>query len=442
MTILDPDFGWHLKMGERIVSGPFPFTDPLSYTMYSYPYVDHEWGSDVILFLLYRIGGIVLLSVSVSVITLCSLFAVLSYLRVKKWEQALLLLFSGALISPFLENRPLVISWLLFAGVLIALQEPSGKKQFFMLPLLFFLWTNLHGSFPIGLVFVLLSILYSFVKRKITFVRGGLLLLTCIIATFLSPYGIGGWKEFFQTMMMDIGNTSLIEWQQGFTSSSFLPLCFFVLLAFSGMVMFRKKFSALEWGEFVFLCIFSITAQRFIPYALLVTNLLLAKSVSFFTKETISQKYLVVLSLISLFLIVTSFRVSFFQANAFSENNAYPKQATLYILSHPFKGHLLTIYNWGGYVLWKFPGQKDFVDGRMVNWHVEKTDNRQSLNAFAQLSALLSGELSFKYVANQYCITTVLIPSGFLETNREFIKNLRDNHLSIRYRDSRAAVFE
>src|SRR3989337_506611 len=40
---LDPDFGWHVTMGRLISENGIPKTDPFSYTMTSFPFVDHEW---------------------------------------------------------------------------------------------------------------------------------------------------------------------------------------------------------------------------------------------------------------------------------------------------------------------------------------------------------------------------------------------------------------
>ena len=45
--MLDPDFGWHLRMGQIILQTGIPATDPFSYTMQSYPFVDHEWLTNI-----------------------------------------------------------------------------------------------------------------------------------------------------------------------------------------------------------------------------------------------------------------------------------------------------------------------------------------------------------------------------------------------------------
>src|SRR3989344_2019952 len=54
---LDPDFGWHLKVGEILLTEGIPATDPFSYTMPSFPWVDHGRVTDMAMAWLYpRVG--------------------------------------------------------------------------------------------------------------------------------------------------------------------------------------------------------------------------------------------------------------------------------------------------------------------------------------------------------------------------------------------------
>src|SRR3989344_2416597 len=54
---LDPDFGWHLKVGEILLTEGIPATDPFSYTMPSLPWVDHGRVTDMAMAWLYpRVG--------------------------------------------------------------------------------------------------------------------------------------------------------------------------------------------------------------------------------------------------------------------------------------------------------------------------------------------------------------------------------------------------
>src|SRR3990172_1739641 len=53
----DPDFGWHIKMGELILTHGIPAKAPFSYTMPSFPFVDHEWFTNVLIYILYENMG-------------------------------------------------------------------------------------------------------------------------------------------------------------------------------------------------------------------------------------------------------------------------------------------------------------------------------------------------------------------------------------------------
>src|SRR3990172_11624222 len=57
IMLLDPDFGWHLRMVELILQNGISKTDPFSYTMPSYPFVDHEWLTNVVMSKIYGWSG-------------------------------------------------------------------------------------------------------------------------------------------------------------------------------------------------------------------------------------------------------------------------------------------------------------------------------------------------------------------------------------------------
>ena len=77
---MDPDFGWHIKTGELILKTGIPQTDLFSYTMPSYPFVDHEWLTNILLFLGFEKLGWVYL------VIIFNLFAILSILVVSKFD--------------------------------------------------------------------------------------------------------------------------------------------------------------------------------------------------------------------------------------------------------------------------------------------------------------------------------------------------------------------
>src|SRR4249920_2296803 len=55
----DPDFGWHLRIGDEILStGAVPKTDIFSWLTGGQPFVAHSWAWDVVLAAAYRSMGL------------------------------------------------------------------------------------------------------------------------------------------------------------------------------------------------------------------------------------------------------------------------------------------------------------------------------------------------------------------------------------------------
>jgi hypothetical protein len=74
---LDPDFGWHLRQGQLILSQGIPTKDPYSYTMPDYPYIDHEWLVNVLIYLIHSNFGMISLSAVFGLIATLSLVIIL-----------------------------------------------------------------------------------------------------------------------------------------------------------------------------------------------------------------------------------------------------------------------------------------------------------------------------------------------------------------------------
>src|SRR5687767_2616448 len=55
---LDTDTWWHLRTGEYILqSRTVPLTDPFSHTKGGQPWIDHSWGSQVLMVGFYKLFG-------------------------------------------------------------------------------------------------------------------------------------------------------------------------------------------------------------------------------------------------------------------------------------------------------------------------------------------------------------------------------------------------
>src|SRR5688572_24302175 len=142
----DADMWWHLAAGKKMVEEARVLTtDTFSYTQQGERWTNAFWLSDIILFLVYKLGGylgIALLVAAVAVITMGVIYrhAIEGALPI----QLFIILLGTFAIAPFWTPRPQIFSFLLLAVLDYGL---SGKKAFilkrpWLLIGLFLLWAN------------------------------------------------------------------------------------------------------------------------------------------------------------------------------------------------------------------------------------------------------------------------------------------------------------
>src|SRR5579859_7027982 len=142
-VILDPDFGWHLQFGRLITrTHTIPLDDTYSYTMPSYHFIDHEWGTDVVIATIYDRFGMWPLY-GIFVLFAVGVLYVLSRNTNMLWAEMPLFLIGGTLVD-FIGIRPQVITWTLLALLMNLLwHKGSWRRWRWYIPLLFLLWANL-----------------------------------------------------------------------------------------------------------------------------------------------------------------------------------------------------------------------------------------------------------------------------------------------------------
>jgi len=426
--MLDPDFGWHLSMGEIIQKTGIPKTDPFSYTMSSYPFVDHEWLTNIILAKLYRQIGTDGLAVIFSFLAILALLIQMQF-PIKKWSFVPLALAAAALF-PLVGIRPQLITWFFFSILLFILFRPKTQKWRLLLPLLFILWANLHGGFAIGIITLLVLILVNSWKQKRIILGDLALLFFCVTATFINPYGVHLWWELW----MQISDTSLrwsiAEW----TPALFVPsFALWLFVGFSAIIVTRyiKKFH-LSWAVVYYgLLLAGISSIRHMPFFILIALPMTIMAIEKFSQEANRYKggkarfqkaYIIFAigvafaAIIEVLLIIEGSKSSY---------SSYPKQAVEFLAKNRSCGQLFSTYGWGGYLIWKLPEKKVFIDGRMPSWRWESASPFESNYAFEEYNKFLGGKISTKGILAKYNIDTFLLPTA-KEKNNDIFKKLRD----------------
>ena len=200
---------WHIRVGEWIVNNlKVPTTGLFSHTKADAQWTPHSWLSEVVIFLLFKAWGwpgLVMMGVTA---TTLSILIMLKYLLEKlppMRAMYLLLMAYGLLIAhimprPHILALPLMTYW--FVGLLKANEQHKAPSLYLILILV--LWTNLHGSYLIGLVYVLFFALEAIVtapaniNRFLLSKQWGLFFGISLASLMLTPLGIDGLLLPFQ----------------------------------------------------------------------------------------------------------------------------------------------------------------------------------------------------------------------------------------------------
>ena len=153
----DADAGWHIRTGEYILdTGVVPRNDLFSFSKPGEKWFAWEWGSDVLMALLHRAGGLKALVLAAA--TLITLFAALLLRRiagqgVSLWVMVPVAMLGVGASSLHFLARPHLFT-MLFLVITAWLVESDRRRRtpwIWVLAPLTAVWVNLHGGFPAGI---------------------------------------------------------------------------------------------------------------------------------------------------------------------------------------------------------------------------------------------------------------------------------------------------
>src|SRR5216683_2179859 len=154
----DPDIWWHMRNAQYLFQHhQFPRFDMFSFTVAGHPWINHEWLSEVPFYLAYRVFGFVGLK-SLSFFVLGAIFLLLLYLSYQE-SRNFKASFVACCYATFLATvsfgpRTILFGYVYMVILLIILQRfrQRGNAPLWVIPVLFCLWANTHGSWSLGLI--------------------------------------------------------------------------------------------------------------------------------------------------------------------------------------------------------------------------------------------------------------------------------------------------
>jgi hypothetical protein len=381
----DPDMWWHLRLGQIIWKSHYiPAVDIFSFTAKGHPWVPHEWLAQLTLYAVWQLGGYegLMLWLSCAVSSLL----ILGYVLCAKYCGNAKIAFLGSLLMWLFGTagfaiRPQVSGYLLLVLELLLLQfgRMGNPRWFWLLPPMFALWVNVHGSFFLGLIVAMLTYLLSFFNMRAGSLVAiawtperrkyfGLSLGLSVVALFANPIGLTQILYPINAMWgQPIGTAQVQEWQPlALTDPRCIVLCAVIVGVLLLAVVRRAE---LEVQELTLLLAGGWLAMRHqrmlfvfgILSAPIVCRMLLdfwqgydrEKDRPLLNGVAISAAFLAALF---------AFPTQTSLVQQVGEGN--PQAAVEYIRQHKLVGPMLNEYVFGGYLIWALPEHPVFVDGR------------------------------------------------------------------------------
>jgi hypothetical protein len=118
------------------------------------------------------------------------------------------------LASPGLELRPQLLGVLFFCIVqLLVTRRHEKPRSLWWIPAITAMWANMHGSFPLALLLLLLAFVKDFEQGSRELKRPLSLLALTAGASFISPYGPATWKYVVLLSTHPTVRGAVSEWE-------------------------------------------------------------------------------------------------------------------------------------------------------------------------------------------------------------------------------------
>ena len=421
IAVPDPDFGWHIRTGSYILQQGIPHTDPFSYSMPSYLFVDHEWLTNILWSQTLSHWGMFPLLISTTLLAVGSLL--LQVLIGKTKATSILLFLAAGTLFEFVGVRLQITTWFFLSFLLcILFDQKLWRRWRFLLPLLFLLWANLHGGFGIGLgVLGIVLIGKSWEEKKLVKERM-LVFGLCLLATLINPYGIRLWGEFWTQFTDTNLRWTIAEWYPAYY---FTNIAFWIYFSLSVILVtrYRRHYIKTELALYLVLLAEGLLSMRNIPIWVISSFFLTARAVQLLQKDaakyTLGKERFAIaykgFFVIALGIFMPQVALFFYGTYGLHEDqHLYPTNAVAYLQDHKPVEQIFTQYDWGGYMDWQMPEKKVYIDGRMASWRWHANIKGESNYAFDEYRNVLIGKIPFTAFVQKYHISTMLIPTDQL----------------------------
>ena len=451
---IDYDFWARLIVGKSFFQTGTLFNNDFYSYGTTHKFIDHEWGSSLIFYLIQdNFGDIGLFSFKI-LMFFATFFIITKIIRLKKPRIKLHFLFFFFSITPLYNSFSSTVRCQLFSFVffvlylyiLLYIRKTKNFRILWTLPILNIIWANLHGGFVLGITLIGIFTIGEFLNKNKKYSLYLLItLISTTLTTIINPYGIE-----YLTFIIDafkLNRIYISEWQSAFFSKLFAHaylrfkiffFATFLIFAYSitksikklGFNEYFRKIDKTKYLIIIFTTLITIKAARchdFFTYS--VMALCYCDFYKIFNKQLPkiidNSKEIIVLFLISICCLARIYNYKFI--NALPSKDC-PYYAIEFIKKNNLKGNLFTIMQASSYAAYKlYPNNYVFMDGRY-----EEVYDTNLINEMGGLFLAKNQDEFFKKYHTDILILNKEYPiAQKLETNPNWIYIFEDNKYAL-----------
>ena len=390
----DPDFWWHLRIGRWMVdNGRLPTTDIFTFTVPSHVWTDHEYLTEIGMWLVYSTVGLQVLIVLFGLITWAGFW--LLYLQVRRQPFVIAgvgLALAAIAGSPIWGPRAQMITFALSCLQLYWLDGyMSGRSRAVRyFPLVMVLWANLHGGWVIafgwlGAALGAEAIGWFFDRSNpahfmhLRFLA--VITLLSALAVAATPHFLSLYPYPFQTEGSVAQQKLIVEWfSPDFHQTYLRPFEAMIFLIVIGFVL--KRPTLYEFLLVALAVFLSLQSVRNIALFVAAATPPMIRSFGAWWQETSASRgwklelppRALFAATTTLVLLIVSGATLARIASSISparqhqvDATTYPVAAADWLAAHPEVGtRMYNQYGWGGYLAYRFypePNRKVFIFG-------------------------------------------------------------------------------
>ncbi|MBM3314426.1 hypothetical protein FJY71_01095, partial [candidate division WOR-3 bacterium] len=396
------DVWWHVAAGDYILaSRSVPTRDVFSFSALGRPWVSHEWLFEVLLSLVFRLGGpaaAVIFKTALVLGTFALLGLALRRLKVDTLVAAPLLLLAASLLTFRAFVRPHVATELMLAVFLLVLFSDQGRgarRYFWLLVPVQLVWANLHAGAVLGPMVVLLFALGAGISRLVR--RGrpeepgdagrhrtGLLFLLAGVLAAVTLANPSTWRPLLYPLFLSGSSTftgSITELQsplaRAYWGADFFVCLVILAVGGAGSFVLARRLDPTRLLLFLVFGAAALLALRNVPLFAIVAVPVVALNVGSRLAVPAGPRLravlLAALTLLSAGLLWRTLTAGVRLPGGALRRpglgvaaGAFPERAAGFVAANPIAGNVLNTMEFGGYLVWRwFPQRRVFVDGRL-----------------------------------------------------------------------------